>query len=333
VFVARAIPATVRDRLAGACDLDVHDGPQDLPRQALLGRVAEAEGLVSVLTTRVDPELLDAAPRLRIVANIAVGYDNIDLAAAAARGVVVTNTPDVLTESVADFTFGLIFAVTRRIVEGDRLVRAGGWRGWALDFMLGTELRGKRLGVVGMGRIGRAVAARGAVFGLETVYAEASEANEADEAGRGAGPPGARRLPIDEVFATADIVSVHVPLTAGTRHLVDARRLALMKPTAYFVNTARGPVVDEAALVEVLRARGIAGAALDVYEREPLVHPGLPGLDNVVLVPHLGSATIETRTAMADLAARNVLAVLAGQPPVTPVGPALPARETTDAGR
>ena len=312
VFVARAIPAPVRERLRAACDLDVHDGPADLPRPALLARVAAADALVSVLTTRVDRELLEAGARLTVVANIAVGYDNVDLAAAAARGVIVTNTPDVLTESVADFTLGLIFAVTRRIAEGDRLVRRGTWGGWALDFMLGAELRGKRLGIVGLGRIGRAVAARAAVFGLEVVFADTGP-------GAADPPAGTTRLPLDDLFASADIVSVHVPLTAETRHLVDERRLALMKPAAYLVNTARGPVVDEAALAEALRAGRLAGAALDVYEREPVVHPGLLGLEQVVLAPHLGSATTETRTAMADLAARNVLAVLRGERPLTPV--------------
>jgi glyoxylate reductase len=312
VFVARAIPASVRDLLRAACVLDVHDGASDLPRGALLERVHAADGLVSVLTTRVDEELLGAAPRVRVVANIAVGYDNIDLAAAAARGVIVTNTPDVLTESVADFTYGLIFSVTRRITEGDRLVRAGGWRGWALDFMLGTELRGKRLGIVGLGRIGRAVAARAGAFGLEVVFAEsAADGNVV--------LPDAGRIGLDELFASADIVTVHVPLTDATQHLVDARRIGLMKPTAYLVNTARGPVVDEAALARALRAGRIAGAALDVYEREPATHPDLLGLENVVLAPHLGSATTETRTAMAELAARNVLAVLRGEPPLTPV--------------
>jgi len=315
VFVARAIPARVRDLLRSACDLDVHDGPDDLPRPRLLARVAPADALISVLTTRVDPELLDAAPRLRVVANVAVGYDNIDLAAAAARGLVVTNTPEVLTESVADFTFGLIFAMTRRIAEGDRLVRTGGWRGWALDFMLGSELRGKQLGIVGLGRIGRAVSARAGVFGLEVVFADVAVG------GGETVPAAARRLSLDELFASADIVSVHVPLTDATRHLVDARRIGLMKPSAYLVNTARGPVVDEAALAEALRAGRIAGAALDVYEREPVVHPDLLGLENVVLAPHLGSATTETRTAMAELAARNVLAVLRGDPPLTSVSP------------
>jgi glyoxylate reductase len=313
VFVARRIPSSVVDLMRRTCEVDVHDGPDDLPREALLARVAGKAGLVSVLTTRVDRELLAAAPALRIVANIAVGYDNIDLGAAAERAVVVTNTPDVLTESVADFTFALVLAVTRRVVEGDRLVRAGGWRGWALDFMLGTELRGKLLGIVGMGRIGRAVATRARAFGMEVCCADVRERDSETEAA------GARRLSLDELLHAADVVSVHVPLTPATRRLIDQRALARMKRSAYLVNTSRGPVVDEAALAWALREHLIAGAAIDVYEREPVVHSDLIGLENVVLAPHLGSATRETRTAMAELAARNVVAVLAGDPPLTPV--------------
>jgi len=316
VLVTRRIPSGVVELLRQSCEVDVHDGPGELSRDALLARVAGKAALISLLTTRVDRDLLSAAPDLRIVANIAVGHDNIDVPAAAERGVVVTNTPDVLTEAVADFTFALVLAVTRRVVEGDRVLRAGGWRGWALDFMLGMELRGKLLGIVGMGRIGRAVAARAPAFGLQVAYADLAERDDTREASTGA-----RRMSLDELLHAADIVSLHVPLGPATRHLVDQRALARMKRSAYLVNTSRGPVVDEAALAWALREHLIAGAALDVYEREPQVHPELLGLDNVVLAPHLGSATRETRTAMAELAARNVLAVLAGQPPLTPVTP------------
>jgi glyoxylate reductase len=263
----------------------------------------------------VDGALLDAAPGLRIVANIAVGYDNIDLSAARLRGVVVTNTPDVLTEATADLTWGLILAATRRIAEGERLLRRGAWSGWALDFMLGSDLRGKQLGIVGLGRIGRAVASRAGAFGMRVAFTTLEGCADPPEAATG----GWRRLGLDELLSTSDVVSFHVPLTPATRHLIDRRAILRMKRRAYLVNTSRGPVVDEAALAWALREGLIAGAALDVYEEEPRVHPDLLGLENVVLAPHLGSATVETRTAMADLAARNVLAVLAGEPPLTPV--------------
>jgi lactate dehydrogenase-like 2-hydroxyacid dehydrogenase len=261
--------------------------------------------------------VLDAGDDLKIVANIAVGYDNIDVTYARSRGIAVTNTPDVLTEATAEFTWGLILAITRRIAEGERLLRAGGWKGWALDFMLGSELRGKQLGIVGLGRIGLAIAVRAPAFGMHVAYATMDPA-PAHYAG--ALPiPAMRALSVDELLATSHVVSLHVPLTERTRHLIDGRALARMKRSAYLVNTSRGPVVDEEALAWALREHMIAGAALDVYEREPTVHPDLLALENVVLAPHLGSATTETRTAMADLAARNLLEVLAGRPALTPV--------------
>jgi len=221
---------------------------------------------------------------------------------------VVTNTPDVLTESVADFTWALILAVTRRLSEGDRLIRRGEWKGWALDFMLGTELKGKQLGLVGFGRIARAVAARAPAFGMRVVYSDVVSAEGPFE-----------RMSLDRLLNTSDVVSLHVPLTRDTEHLIDKRALARMKRSAYLVNTARGPVVEEAALAWALQQRLIAGAALDVYENEPAAHPALLQLENVLLVPHLASATTETRTAMANLAVDNVAAVLAGRPPLTPV--------------
>jgi len=221
----------------------------------------------------------------------------------------------VLTEATADFTWGLVLAVTRRIAEGERLLRRGGWSGWALDFMLGSDLRGKQLGIVGLGRIGRAVASRAGAFGMRiafTTLEPGSDAQVATDANW-------TRLNLDELLSSSDVVSFHVPLTPATRHLIDRRAILRMKRRAYLVNTSRGPVIDEAALAWALRDGLIAGAALDVYEQEPRVHPDLLGLENVVLAPHLGSATVETRTAMADLAARNVLAVLTGSGPLTPV--------------
>jgi glyoxylate reductase len=315
VLVTRRIPSSVITRLEAQCRVDAWDGPDAIPADELRARLADKVALMCLLTDRVDGSVLDAGPGLRIVANIAVGFDNIDLAAARSRGVIVTNTPDVLTEATADLTWGLILAAARRIAEGERLLRRGEWSGWALDFMLGSDLRGKQLGVVGLGRIGRAVAARAGAFGMRVAFATLESGAE------GASPPdpGWTALGLDELLTSSDVVSLHVPLTPATRHLVDRRSILRMKRRAYLVNTSRGPVVDEAALAWALREGLIAGAALDVYEQEPRVHPDLLGLENVVLAPHLGSATVETRTAMADLAARNVLAVLSGSPPLTPV--------------
>lgn len=280
-----------------------------MPADELRERIAGADALVCVSTDRIDPPVIDAASRLKVIATVAVGYDNIDVAHARARGIVVTNTPDVLTESVADFTWALILAITRRLAEGERLVRRGEWKGWALDLLLGTELRGKQLGLLGVGRIGRAVAARAAAFGMHVAYTSRREVDGVGES-----------MTLDRLLLTSDIVSLHVPLTPDTRHVIDKRALTRMKRSAYLINTARGPVVDEESLAWALQQHLIAGAALDVYEHEPAVHPDLLKLENVLLVPHLASGTTETRTAMADLAVENVLAVLAGRPPVTPVG-------------
>jgi glyoxylate reductase len=276
--------------------------------------VADKDALVCLLTDAIDRTVIDAAPNLRVVANVAVGYNNVDVAYARSRGIVVTNTPDVLTESVADFTWALILAITRRLSEGERLVRRGEWKGWALDLLLGSELRGKQLGLVGVGRMGRAVAARAPAFGMRVAYASRREV-----AGPGMSSGPAEHMSLDRLLIGSDIVSLHVPLTPETKHLIDKKALTRMKRSAYLINTARGPVVDEAALAWALQHNLLAGAALDVYENEPAVHPDLLRLENVLLVPHLGSGTTETRTAMAALAVDNVLAVLAGRPPLTPV--------------
>jgi lactate dehydrogenase-like 2-hydroxyacid dehydrogenase len=332
VLVTWRLPSVVLEPLREVCDVDLHTGRDALEPGALRERLADKDGAVAVLTTRFDRETFVAAPRLRIVANVAVGYDNIDVQAAHDHGVIVTNTPDVLTDATADLTFGLVLDVTRRLSEGDRLVRRGGWSGWSLDFMLGTEVRHKQLGIVGAGRIGQAVACRARAFGMRVVFTDRADRPAGILTGGGSAKPGEATVefapgeqgplvPLDVLLHTSDVVSIHVPLTPETRHLIDQRALARMKRTAFLVNTARGPVVDEDALVWALREHVIAGAALDVFEAEPRVHPGLLDLDNVVLVPHLGSATRETRTAMADLAVRNVLAVLGGQPPLTPVAP------------
>jgi glyoxylate reductase len=316
VLLTRRVPASVLRRLEEVCEVDLNDGDAAITRAELLRRVAGKDALLCLLTDRVDREVLEAGSRLRIVANIAVGYDNVDIEGAAARGIVVTNTPDVLTEATAEFTWALILALTRRVAEGDRVVRTGRWKGWALDYMLGMQLRGKRLGIVGFGRIGASVAARAPAFGMTVAAVSPPQAPSPDSA-----LPPVESVGLEELVRTSDIISLHVPLTPKTHHLIDRTLLTRMKRSAYLVNTSRGPVVDEEALAWALEERLIAGAALDVYEREPAVHPALLSLENVILAPHLGSATTETRTAMADLAVSNALAVLAGRPPLTPVSP------------
>ena len=301
VLLTRRIPSAAFARLEAACDVDLHDGSAPLTPDELKARLRGKQALICLLTDRVDGSVADAGlPDLKIVANIAVGYDNVDVPAVKSRGVVFTNTPDVLTEATAELTWAIILSLARRVTEGDRLIRRGGWRGWALDFMLGMELRGKQLGIVGRGRIGRAVAAKAAAFGMTAVFAK-------------------HDMSFDELLVSSDVVSIHTPATPETKHLFNRRTLARMKRSALLVNTARGSIIDEEALVWALNEHLLAGAALDVFEKEPTVHLGLLPLENVVLVPHLGSATRETRTAMADLAVRNVIAVLSGNPPLTPV--------------
>jgi glyoxylate reductase len=310
VLVTRRLPSSVITRLEEVCDIDLHSEPSAISREELLRRIKGKSALVCLLTDTIDAEVLDAgAPTLKVVANVAVGFNNIDVPACRARGVVATNTPDVLTNACADFTWALILAVTRRLSEGERVVRAKAWPGWSLDYMLGMELRGKQLGLVGLGRIGSAVALKAPAFGMTVAYHSVDPANV----------PGAIEMSFDRLLATSDVVSLHVPMMPQTLHLIDQKALTKMKRSAYLVNTSRGPVVDEGALAWALKERLIAGAALDVYEKEPEVHPGLLALENVLLIPHLASATTETRTAMADLAVSNTLAVLAGQKAITPV--------------
>ena len=318
VLVTKRLPSLAMARLEEACDVDLNERDTFLSHDELIARVRGKQGLIAMLPDNVDRAVLDAGlPDLKVVSAVAVGVNNIDAKTASELGVIVTNTPDVLTESTADLTWALILGVMRRVTEGDRLVRRGGWKAWAFDFMLGTELRGKQLGIVGFGRIGRAVAARAAAFGVRVAY----HARNAPAPKVTIGETRAEPMPLDRLLATSDIVSLHCPLTPETRHMIDQTALARMKRSAYLINASRGPVVDEAALAWALKSRLIAGAGLDVYENEPAVLPDLLTLENVLLCPHLGSATSETRTAMADLAARNVVAVLAGQPPLTPVAP------------
>ena len=318
IVVTRRIPEPALELLRAADEvwLSPHDRP--LTDDELHEAVSGADAVVTLLHDKVDGDLLDAAgPQLKCIANVAVGYDNVDVAAASERGIVVTNTPGVLTDATADLAMALILIVTRRLAEGERLIRSREPWSWHMFFLLGTSLAGKTLGVVGLGAIGRATARRARAFGMEIVYAGPRRVSEETEAELG----GARRVPLMQLLSTADVVSLHTPLTPETRHLIDSTALRQMRPEAYLVNTSRGPIVDEAALVKALRGHKIAGAALDVFEEEPNVHPGLLELDNVVLIPHLGSATIETRTAMAVLAADNALAVLRGERPPTPVNP------------
>jgi glyoxylate reductase len=280
----------------------------------LIRYLSPAAGAVTLLSDPMTAGVLGACPQIRVVANYAVGYNNVDLKAAAAMGIAVTNTPDVLTEATADTTWALVLAAARRVVQGDRMMRAGRFKGWAPSLLLGMDLHGKTLGIVGMGRIGRAVARRAAGFGMRMAYYDSRRLPDSSEAALGA-----RYLPLDEVVATSDVLSLHCPLTPETRHLLDARRLSTMKAGTILINTARGPIIDEAALVEALRSGPLAAAGLDVYENEPAMEPGLRDLANVVLLPHIASAGRETREAMASLAVLNVREVLAGRPPLTPV--------------
>ena len=316
VVVLSRLPGDAPERLGAHHDVEYRDVDAPAPSGELAGLVAGASALVVTLGSRIDGAVLDAAgPQLQVVANVAVGYDNIDVAACRERGVVVTNTPGVLTDATADIAFALVLMVTRRLGEAERQVRSGATPPWGMFQLLGHSVQGMTLGILGPGAIGLATARRARAFGMSILLS-----------GRSAPDPAAVRglsaevVTFEELLDRADVLSVHTPLTAVTRHLVDAAALARMKPTAYLVNTSRGPVVDEAALAAALAAGRLAGAGLDVFEDEPRVHPGLIERDDVVLLPHIGSATVETRTAMADLAADNVLAVLDGREPVTPVG-------------
>ena len=314
VVVTRPLPDPGVAVLAEA-GLEVRANPDDRPwsRAELLAAVADADALLCMLSEPVNAELLDAGPNLKVVSNFAVGFDNIDVAEARGRGVEVTTTPDVLTEATADLAWALLLAAARRLGEGDRLVRAGEWTGWGPNQLIGQPVAGRTLGIVGMGSIGRAVARRGRGFSMPVVYFNRNRLSPTVEA-----ELGARYVTLDELLATADVVSLHAPLNDDSRHMIDAAALARMKPTAVIVNTGRGALIDEAALVEALREGRIAAAGLDVYEREPALTDGLTDLDNVVMAPHLGSANTTARAAMVRLCAENITNVLAGRPAVTP---------------
>ncbi len=316
VFLTRLLPEEPVSRLQERTRLTYNRQDRPLTRDELLEGVRDAEGLLCLVTDRIDEDLLASAPRLRVIANYAVGFDNIDLAAATRRGIAVTNTPDVLTAATADMAFALLLAVSRRVVEGHALVRAGEWRGWAPLQLLGGQVSGATLGLIGLGRIGRAVAQRARAFDMTVMYWNRTRLSPEEEERLGV-----KYAPVDAVLEQSRFVSLHVAATPETRHLIDARALKLLGPSGYLINTARGTVVDERALVTALRQGVIAGAGLDVYEHEPRLTPGLAEFPNVVLAPHLGSATLETRSAMGNLAVDNLLAALAGEVPKNVLNP------------
>jgi lactate dehydrogenase-like 2-hydroxyacid dehydrogenase len=314
ILISNTLPESARRLIPADWTVDFHDSVEPLSPAELRERIRDKDGLICHIISTIDDDLLAAAPRLRVVANVAVGYNNIDVAAARRRGVVVTNTPDVLTETTADFGWALLMAAARRVVEADAYARSGRWKRWEWDLLQGLDVHGKTLGVLGFGRIGRAVARRSLGFGMRVLYHDAVRSPA--EAERETAATFVDRITL---FRESDFVTVHAPLLPETRHLVDEAALRSMKRTAVLVNAARGPIVDEAALVRALTEGWIAAAGLDVFEEEPVIHPGLLPLPNVVLAPHIASASRDTRLAMATLAVRNCVAVLEGKPPITPL--------------
>jgi lactate dehydrogenase-like 2-hydroxyacid dehydrogenase len=311
IYVTQPIPSAGLDVLRRAHpNFQINPEERVLSRAELLEKTRGCDAILSLLTDKIDGEVLDTAgPQLKVVANMAVGYDNIDLEEATARGVLATNTPGVLTDATADHAWALLFAVARRIAESEKFLRAGKFKSWGPLLFLGGDITGRTLGIIGAGRIGHAVAVKSRGFNMRVLYADEVPNSKLEE------ETGGRKVRVEELLRESNFVSVHVPLLPSTRHLINAQSLRLMKKTAYLINTSRGPVVDEAALAEALKNGVIAGAALDVFENEPLVHPELLKLDNVVLTPHIASATIATRSQMATMAAENIIVALAGQKP------------------
>lgn len=304
IHVTRQLPPRALRRLYDT-GWDIFVGPEEMPsRPRLLWAAAGAVGLLTLLTERIDAEVMDRCPELRVISQCATGVDNIDLEEARRRGIAVCNTPGVLTETCADFTWALMLALSRRLLEGDRMLRGGGFEGWGPLMLLGSDLHGATLGIVGMGQIGQAVARRAQGFGMEVLYWSRSEA-----------PIGTRCQKLEELLERSDVVTLHLPLQETTHHLIDDERLRLMKPEALLVNTSRGPVVDEAALARALKERRLAGAALDVFEQEPKVHPELLACENALLTPHIASASLATRERMAGMAVDNLIAVLENRQP------------------
>lgn len=313
VLITRQLPGDAVEKLKEECDL-LCDPPSDqMPRNQLSELIPEADALICLLSETIDREVISRAPKLKVISNYAVGYNNIDVAFATERKIYVTNTPDVLTEATADLAWALLLAAARRVVEGDEMVRQNRFTGWAPDLLLGLDVAYKTLGVVGLGRIGLAVARRAKGFGMRVLYWSKNRKEQWEE------QFGLEYQPLDTLLQTADFVSLNVALTPETHHLIGEKEFSLMKNTAILVNTARGPVVDEAALAAALREKKIWAAGLDVYENEPEVHPDLLKLDNVILAPHVGSGTIDTRAKMAEMVVSNVLMALKGQRPTNAI--------------
>lgn len=316
VFITGAIPQVAFNMLSKEFDVSMNPETKLLSKQEIIAGLQDKDGLLCLLSDNIDADIIHSNPNLKIIANYGAGFNNIDVATASANKIPVTNTPAVSTDATADLTWGLILAIARRIVEGDKTCREGRFTGWAPLYHLGIEVTGKTLGIIGLGNIGKAVAKRAKGFDIRVVYYNRTRLSpEAEQL------LGVEYLPLDEVIQTADFLSLHLSYHPSLHHLIGAVQLASMKPAAFLINAARGPLIDEAALLDALRAKKIAGAALDVYEFEPKITRGLEELDNVVLCPHLGNATVETRDAMAEIAAKNIIAVLKGQKPSTCVNP------------
>lgn len=316
ILISRILPEQAIEMARSRADVDLYPHDRPMPRAELLARLKGRQGLICVISEVINEELLAACPELRVVSNVAVGYNNVDVAAATKRGVVITNTPDVLTDTTADFAWTLLMAAARRLVEADRFVREGKWKQWEMMLLMGGDIHGKTLGIVGFGRIGRAMARRALGFDMRVLYQDAAAADAAAER-----ELQATRVDLPTLLRESDFVTLHTPLIPETKHLINAQALRTMKKTAYLINASRGPVVDEAALAQALKEGWIVGAGLDVFEEEPKVCPALIGLPNVVLAPHIASASHDTRIKMAALAVENCLAVLEGKTPPTPVNP------------
>jgi glyoxylate reductase len=315
IYATHELFEPAREILNANCEIEYWKDSERPPREKVLAKLKDKDGVIALLTEQINEEFLGAAPKVRIVSNVAVGYDNIDVEACTRRGVAVTNTPGVLDETTADFAWTLLMTVARRISEGEALARSGNWHGWNLDQLCGADIWGKTLGLVGFGRIGRAMARRASGFQMKIIYTDAMRAPEDVERSLNA-----EFREMNALLAESDFVSLHVPLLPETRGLFDAAKFSRMKPSAFLINTARGPVVKEADLVDALEKKKIAGAALDVFEKEPLIHPGLKR-PNVVLTPHQASASIETRSRMAVMAANNIVAFFKGQRPPNILNP------------
>jgi glyoxylate reductase len=310
VLIIHKLLPEAMEYLDNHVDCEIGTSGESLTKREIISRIRDKEGLLSLLVDEIDKEIMDSAPRLKIIANCAVGYNNIDIDYARQKKILVTNTPGVLTETTADLTWTLILAVARRIPQADKFTREKKFKGWELDLFLGKEITGKRLGLIGMGRIGKAVALRAQAFRMEVVYSDPNPLSPEDESAYKAS-----FLPLDELLQTSDVISVHASLTPQTFHLISREKLSLMKKDAILVNVARGPIIDEEALAEALEKEQIWGAGLDVYEKEPEIAPRLLNLDNAVLLPHIGSATYETRLKMAMMASRNLIQGLSGKRP------------------